>query len=166
MVSRNTVNEVEKALKRVCPHPECVGRDALLDAVTRLVPEPDAWMVREADGRLGLDAVVGSTVHRLVAPCEPPKEPIEEVATAVCTYDVTRITEEAGFECQIAREQGRGEPVTRTEWRFHFDAKRPPTVVTVATGSADNTEAREQAEAFGVALVAEVSQRRAIQAEG
>lgn len=162
MVGRHTVDEVEKALKRACPHPECVGRDALLDAVTRLVPEPEAWMVRQTDdGRTEFDAVVGSSVHRLSAPCEPMKEPVEEVASAVCKYDAVRLTDAASFECQVQREQGRGEPSTRTKWRFQFDRGRPPTVVSVATGPEDNDETRAQVEAFGVAFVAEVSQRRA-----
>jgi hypothetical protein len=157
MDEQSTIETIERALKHVCPHPRCVGREAALDLIRRLVPDPAGWIVKDDDGKMALYALVGRRVHVVRAECKARKEPPDEPETAGSDYRVWPIEKNADFECSAARvEQRDREPKTTITWKFRLDQARPPTVINFTSGP-DDAEEQRQADQFGRALIAEIS---------
>ncbi len=117
-----TVEQIEVALRHVCPHERCVGRDALLDAAKRLIPGTADWIVKSDAGMVELYALSEGSLHRLSSPCLPSEEG-DHSEKATCEYRVVaRLTGDESFTCEVERaEDGEGSADTRTTWTFALD---------------------------------------------
>ncbi len=121
-VDGETVEQIEVALRHVCPHERCVGRDALLDAAKRLIPGTADWIVKSDGGMVELYALSEGSLHRLTSPCVP-SENGGDADIATCEYRVVaRLTGNETFTCEVERAQdGEGADETRTTWTFALD---------------------------------------------
>jgi hypothetical protein len=109
-MDQQAMPEVEAALTRACRRPNCLGRDAIIEAAGRgIIPETDSWMVKNDDGRLRLYALRGVALHELDAECRDSKP--DERETVTCHYRARRLTGAEKFTCEIKREAGGNGPL-------------------------------------------------------
>jgi hypothetical protein len=148
-VETETTKQVAEALHPVCRHQKCIGRDAIIEAAERLLPETGDWIVRKNDDRLRLYAIREGTVHELGAECIAVDERrlLDRPETAECHYRVLRLAGGETFTCRIERtEGGAGTLKTRTSWSFKLADP-----IDIAYGSDDDDAQR--ADSFAQALV-------------
>lgn len=116
-----TVEQIEAALRRECPHERCVGREAVVDGAKRIIPPTADWIVKSDAELVQLYALSEGTLHRLSAPCHEPDA--EHPGRATCEYRViARLTGDETFTCEIERtEHGEDPPETLTTWTFALE---------------------------------------------
>ncbi len=120
-----TVEQIEAALRRECPHERCIGREALVDAAKRIIPPTADWIVKTDGELVQLYALSEGTLHRLSAPChEAAAEDAEQPQRAICEYRViARLTGDEVFTCEVERTEPQGDAPaeTRTTWTFALE---------------------------------------------
>jgi hypothetical protein len=82
-----TVEQIEVALRRECPHERCIGREALVDAAKRIIPPTADWIVKSDGELVQLYALseAAFTGSRLRAMSWPPRNPRSRSAQRVTT---------------------------------------------------------------------------------
>lgn len=148
--------DVEAELRRVCGHEDCLGREAVKDALARFLPGRSTWVATvatkpDASKELVVYAVADGLVYELSAPCSPRSSPLNAGESAVCVCRPVRQAAGASVVCEVERTGRVGaSSKTITTRKYVFS---PQHEVTIVTGPEDDPA---QADGFARAVIAEV----------